>query len=148
MLNTNTSKDPILSESEESSYTEVKNRSLMLGRWFGQQSTTEGGIRQQINERKKDGTYRVTFRLKNTASEITEDIEVGQWGLSGPIYFSTFTGSVKNGKLHPANPDSATHYNAYKILALDEEMFKYQSYTSKSVYTLKKVDANFKFPDF
>lgn len=137
---------PFLSNSQESSW------SLMLGKWYGRQPITEDGFREQITERVADGTYIVTFRLHDVDSNVEEHIEVGNWGISGPVYFTIFRGWSEGGQISPSDPSDPYNYDpynydAYKIIDLNENTFIYESYSSGNQYTLEKVSNNYEFPD-
>ena len=120
----------------------------MIGKWYGSQPTKEGGVKKWIVERMSPGTYKIVFRIyEKDATSYWEQIEVGEWGVSGPVYFSILRGWVKDGKLTPADPTDPFNYDAYKIISLTDEKFEYENYDSGDVYGIKKVPISFDFPD-
>lgn len=142
-----TSKDLVLNANSQLDKSQLEMWNYMVGRWYGNQLMEDGGVRQQITERFNDGTYKIIFRYKKPDSKVKEDIEVGQWGIAGPIYFSIYRGWIDGDKFIPANSSEPSNYNAYKIIHLTNEKFKYKSYSTESVYSLIKVTNDFTFPD-
>ncbi|WP_139169352.1 hypothetical protein [Microbulbifer yueqingensis] len=124
-----------------------KKWALMTGRWYGNQPTKEGGNREQIIERYPDGTYKVDFRIHKMDGSFEAHSEVGYWGVSGPIYFSIFKGWLQDGKILPSSPSNPYNYDAYEIVSLSEETFKYRSFRSDNKFTLIKVGAEFQLGD-
>ena len=119
----------------------------MVGKWFGEQPTKEGGRRQWIVERASNGTYKITFRVYKKDGTFSESAEVGQWAVSGPVYMSMFRGHVDGNKIEPVDPSDPYNYDAYEILVLNNSTFKYKSFEYDATFTLKKVGNNFGFPE-
>lgn len=119
----------------------------MTGNWYSRDIEKQGSTRQQLMQRFTDGSYKLTTKLKVKDREISNNIEVGYWGVSGPVYFSIFKGWVKHDKLAPSDTSNPDNYRAYKILELTDDQFKYQSYTTSSIYTLNKVPDDFVMPE-
>lgn len=130
-----------LSESQE------KIWKKMIGRWYGSQPTKEGGTRQQITERYSDGTYKITIKNITKSGELNISSEVGQWGVVARVYFSIFRGWITENGIVPSDPSDPYNYDAYEILELTDESFKYKSYSSGTIYSLKKVENDFEFPN-
>jgi len=124
-----------------------KTWQLMQGKWYGDQSTDDNGKREWLVERYPDGTYKIDFRQTNKDGTKNDSTEVGQWGVSGNIYFSIFRGRVINKKMLPVNPSNPYNYDAYKILQLNDEIFKYEATSSNHRFTAKRKPSNFQlFP--
>jgi hypothetical protein len=124
-----------------------KNRwDLMVGKWFGSQPVKDGSTRMEIIERNSDGTYIITFKHLKTDGTSDTQSEVGQWGVVGPVYFSIFRGWVTEKGISPSDTSNPYNYDAYEIIELKEDYFRYKSYTSNNYYTLKKVEDEFEFP--
>ena len=119
----------------------------MVGKWYGEQPAKEGGKRQWIVERKRDGTYKINFRVYRETGELSESAEVGQWAVSGPVYLSMFRGRVRGNNIVPVDPSDPYNYDAYEILELNDEIFKYRHYELGATFTLKKVAEDFEFPE-
>ena len=125
----------------------VANWNYMTGKWYGEQPTQEGGIRQELINRNINGTYKVTFRVHDKNGKYTDQSEAGHWGMSGPIYFTAFRGWVYGEQLSPSNPSDPYNYDAYKIIKLNEKYFEYQSFSTSNRFSLMKVANDFEFPE-
>ncbi|WP_445364935.1 hypothetical protein ACJJJB_11410 [Microbulbifer sp. ANSA001] len=143
---TNTSSVAITSAKPSLTFSQEETWNLMLGKWYGSQPTKDGGKRQEIVERFPQGTYKITFRTYDKDGKIKEQTEAGQWGVSGPVYFTIFRGWVEDNHLSPSNPADPFNYDAYRIIKLDNEMLEYESYSSGNKYVIKKVSNDFQFP--
>jgi len=119
---------------------------LMVGRWYGSQPTKQGGTRQQLMERYSDGTYKIILKHISLGGKERFNSEVGQWGVVGPVYFSIFRGWVEEWGVKPSDTSDPYNYDGYEIIELDTKVFKYKSYSSGVIYTLRKVGKEFIFP--
>ena len=90
-----------------------------------------------------DGTYKIDSRQTNKDGTKNDSTEVGQWGISGDIYFSIFRGRLINKEILPVNPSNPYNYDAYKILQLNNEIFEYQATSSNHRFTAKRKPSNF-----
>lgn len=124
----------------------AERRALMLGTWFGDTETKEGGRRMHIVDRYTDGTMRIRFRIIKADGSIFEQQEVAIWGIAGPIYFSATQGFVENNKMLRADTSDPHLYDAYEILELDEDTFRYRHVDNGNEYEIDKVDSSFDFP--
>lgn len=118
---------------------------LLIGHWYGDQTTQEGDRRQWLITRHPDGTYIIKFRGTMANGQIEESTEVGEWGAAGTIYFTIFKGWLREGKLAPADPSDPYNYDAYQIISLDEERFEYTSVTTNTRFSVRRVTADFIF---
>jgi len=126
---------------------EDSRRSLLLGWWYGEAKTKEGGKRLQITDRSVDGTFKVEFRIIEGSGKVWDQTEVGLWGISGPVYFTITKGWVGGGRFLPADPTQATFYDAYEILELSKDKFRYKHFAIGDEYTMKRVSDSFSFPE-
>lgn len=141
ILNTEvTDSKPTLSASEEERWT------LMVGKWYGSQPTKGGGLKQHIAERYPDGSYKITFKITDARGNSKKSSEVGNWGISGPIYFTIFRGWLNQERIKPSDPSSPYNYDAYNIINLTSEVFEYNHVTTGNRYKIQKVESNFVFP--
>src|SRR5436190_21349841 len=74
---------------------------MMVGKWYGSRSRTGGGRIEWISDRKPRGAYQTAFRTTAADGTVSEDVEVGEWGVVGPIYFTIFKGWVRDGRMVP-----------------------------------------------
>jgi len=132
---------PYLTQSQEAKWTQL------TGRWFGSELTKTGGKVMWIAERRNDGTYRIQFRIIDISGKKQEKIEMGEWGVSGDIYFTTYKADLVGDKVVPVDPTDPYNRDAYRILKLTNETFEYISVDSSNKWTVRKVPADFKFPE-
>mgnify|MGYP003386670841 FL=1 len=132
---------PYLSKSQKETW------GLMIGKWYGSQPTTTGNRKDQITEHLPDGTYRIRFRVVSEDNKVRETIEVGQWGVSGPIYFAIFRGWLKDGKLEPSRTSDPYNYDAYRMINLTNKKFEYEHMSTGTKYVINKMPSDFEFPN-
>jgi hypothetical protein len=119
----------------------------LVGKWFGSLNLEGGGKYMWIMERKNDGTYRVQFRVKDPSGKIINKIEVGEWGVSGNIYFTIYKGDLEEGKIVPVDTTDPTYRDAYQILKLTSENFEYEALDEVARFSARKVASDFTFPE-
>lgn len=124
---------------------EQDNWDRMIGKWYGKQPTKEGGVREWVIDRKADGVNVVDFRTIDSNNDVYRKIEIGEWGISGPIYFTIYKASVENDVLYPVAPGDPYNYDAYQIITLTDEHFTYKSFSTGNEFTVKRVDDTFAF---
>lgn len=144
---TNTSMIAITAEKPSLTLSQKEAWSMVVGKWYGSQPTKNGGKKEEIHENLPDGTYKVTFRVIDPEKVAKESVEVGQWGVCGPIYFSIFRGWVRGDRFSPSNPSDPYNYDAYRIIKLGNEVFEYEHVTTGNHYVIRKVPLDFKFPE-
>jgi hypothetical protein len=123
------------------------HRNLLFGRWYGEAKTKEGGKRLEIVDRNADGTFKVQFRIIEGTGKVWDQTEVGLWGISGRAYFTITKGWVGGGRFFPADPTQATFYDAYEILELNKDKFRYKSFAIGDEFITKRVSDSFSFPE-
>jgi hypothetical protein len=128
----------------ESADEAVARRDIMIGKWLGEAPTKDGGVRRWLAERFEDGTYRVIFQLFQGTADYHEQVEVGHWGIVGPIYFTIYRGYIFDGEFVPVDPSDPDVYDAYEILELGDDRLRYRSYSSGSEFRLRKVADNYR----
>ncbi len=120
---------------------------LMVGTWYGNQPVKSGGYREHIMTRRLDGTYLVRTRHVTKDGIRPLQTEVGHWGIVGPVYFSIFRGWAEDGNVYPSNPSDPYNYDAYNVITLNSDIFRYRSYSSGTIFEVTKVPKDFEFPD-
>ncbi|MBD8526431.1 hypothetical protein [Pseudomarimonas arenosa] len=120
-------------------------RTLMLGRWYGDQPVKGGGRRQWLAERFVDGTFRIDFLIE-TPEGTTQLTEVGFWGVAGGVYFTITRGWLDGDSFGPADPSDPSMYDSYQILEASDDLLRYRGNESGSEFTLRKVGDDFDFP--
>jgi hypothetical protein len=131
---------------KQPTFAEEARREQLLGRWFGETLTNDGGTRKWLIERSDDGTYQVQFRRILGSGQSETITEAGFWGVSGPVYFTIMKGWVDGGSFHPADPADATLYDAYEVVEINDEKFRYRNLSTGSEYAVRRVGAEFVLP--
>ena len=142
-----TSSEAVIHEKPDPSLSQKEKWKNMVGKWFGEQPTKEGGKRQWIVERASNGTYKITFRVYRKDGVFSESAEVGQWAVSGPVYMTLFRGHLNGRQIDLVDPSDSYNYDAYEILVLNKTTFKYKSFEYNETFTTIKVKNNFVFPE-
>ncbi|MUH72030.1 hypothetical protein [Psychrosphaera haliotis] len=125
------------------SQSKIEQRAMMIGMWYGDLPTKEGGRKQWTVVRSPDGTYKVDFLITSVDSSQQRFSETGVWGVSGNIYFSIYLGAIDQGQFYPSNRSDPSIYDAYKIITLTSSTFEYQSIDTSNRYILNKVPPSF-----
>jgi hypothetical protein len=119
---------------------------LMIGRWYGDQPLKEGGRKQWVATRAADGTYRIDFVHTTADGAVNKSSEVGHWGVSGPVYFSSFRGWIEANMFRRADPTDPYNYDAYRITRIDANVFEYEHFTTRERFSVRRVAADFEIP--
>lgn len=125
---------------------EQEQRAMLVGSWYGESVTKSGGSRAHLMRRAADGTFKVTFRVVDSNGKITEQTEVGVWGASGSVYFTITRGWIRGDRLVSASPDDANLNDAYEILELTHDRFRYRNFQTRNEFTVKRVPDTFELP--
>ncbi len=137
---------PPIDAMKQSDGSQKAQRALLVGSWFGDAATNDGGRRLQLTQRAPDGTYKVTFRLIDATGEVLEETEVGFWGVSGSVYFTIMRGTLEEGRIVEADPTDPIFNDAYHILELTQERFRYRSLQTTNEFSLSRVADTFSLP--
>src|SRR3546814_4829887 len=62
-------------------------REIFVGRWYGEEPEPGGITRRWVVDAFPDGVFRITFRFYDADGSYREQVEVGEWGIYGPVYF-------------------------------------------------------------
>lgn len=122
-------------------------REIFVGRWYGEQPQATGVTKRWLLDAFPDGVFRITFRFYDEDGSFREQVEVGEWGMSGPVYFLSTKGWVDDGLFLKADTRNGELYDAYKILKLDAAVFEYEHYVNGNRYRIRKVDTGFALPE-
>ncbi|MDX3775656.1 hypothetical protein QE250_16175 [Chromatiaceae bacterium AAb-1] len=134
---------PVTELKPELGIDKLERRNLMLGKWYGDMPTEEGGRRQWVIHRANDGTYRIDFNIRRADGSEYELTEVGHWGIAGDVYFSIYRGVIENEQFLPSDSSDAYNYNAYQIIKLSHNIFEYQNVDSQNTFFVTKVPDSF-----
>ncbi len=118
----------------------------MVGNWYGERTLDDGGTYYWIIRRNVVGQYQLEGKVIDPYGREKVQIEVGEWGVGGGIYFTIFKGWVKDGQFVPNDQSDPYYRDVYKIIELNEESFKYKHLDSGRTYTVEKVADDHKLP--
>lgn len=121
------------------SLAETRRHDMLVGNWVGESPVKDGGRRQVLLERRADGTFTVTFRTHWGTDRAMVERQVGQWGISGPVYFTITTGWLDGDHVDPTDLGQPYYYDAYRIVDLSENEFEFESFTTDTRYVLHRV---------
>lgn len=142
--NDTTSKSPVVGYASRESALEESKWDLMVGTWYGKQPKKEGGIHEWLMTRKMDGSYHIQFRTTSAFGGVKYSEEVGTWGVSAEIYFTTFDGWIIEGVFVKTDLEGQFTRDAYRIEKLNQEEMIYTSLETESTYRVVRVTDSFK----
>lgn len=125
----------------------VEQRAMLVGKWYGDLPTKEGGRKQWVIDRADDGSYQIEFLVTKANNSQQQYSESGYWGVAGNIYFSIYRGATHKGEFYPSDPSDPYNYDAYSIINLTSSSFEYQNLDSKNNYVVNKVSTSFVLGD-
>ncbi|MEO3429373.1 hypothetical protein AAFN88_10980 [Pelagibius sp. CAU 1746] len=122
-------------------------REVFVGRWYGEDMEAGSITKRWLVDAFPDGVFRITFRFYEDDGGYREQIEVGEWGISGPVYFLSTKGWVDDGMFLKADTSNGQLYDAYKILKLEQQVFEYEHFVNGNRYQVRRVDTGFTLPE-
>ncbi|NIA69526.1 hypothetical protein HBA54_13070 [Pelagibius litoralis] len=122
-------------------------REVLVGRWYGEQQRAGGTMKRWVVEAFPDGVFRITFRFYEADGNYSDQIEVGEWAISGPVYFLSTKGWIEGETFLKADTSSADLYDAYRIIKLGPKLFEYEHFVNGSRYQVRRVNASFTLPE-
>lgn len=125
----------------------ASQRDVLVGRWYGEQERAGGKMKRWVVETFPDGVFRITFRFYEAEGGYREQVEVGEWAISGPVYFLSTKGWIDGDTFLKADTASPELYDAYRIISLEPRLFEYEHFVSGSRYTVRRVNASFALPE-
>jgi|SRR5579859_3373375 len=125
----------------------LQRRQFMVGTWLEESALADGTSRRELVDRNVDGHYRMQFRTYNKDGTHEDQIEVGEWGISGNIYFTITKGWMIDGVLMSSDLTEPDYYDAYTIIKLTADEFTYKSVVIPDVYTARRVDPAYQLPN-
>lgn len=108
-----------------------ERRQMLFGGWIENESIDCGGTRVEMALPCPDGVFLFDFRTLNAAGVLVdEDQEVGDRGISGPVYFTITRAIQVGGHTDRAASSDGYHYDAHRIVGLSYTDFRYRAYVS------------------
>ena len=121
-------------------------RERLVGWWYGDQPTKDGGRNQWICQRSADGTFRITFRKTDAAGQVKESVEVGEWGVHANLLITLTKGLITNGEFRTLSVADPYLWDVYEILNFEADSKTYRTIETGNEYRAKKVEDGFMFP--
>jgi hypothetical protein len=123
----------------------IMRRQAMIGRWFGEGRTSDGRTLRWVTDRENNGTYRTDYLLGLSPGETVheESTEIGQWGLSGSIFFTIQRAWARNGETQRADPGNVYSYDAYELVSMSERSIEYVSAGTGKRFLVRRVTQDF-----
>ena len=122
---------------------EVYQWNTLCGKWYGKSNLEGNEKREWLIDRKNDGSYITIFITIDQNGIRDKTIEKGEWGLSGNIYFTIFKSQIHNGYQFYADPSDPINRDSYKVLKLNNNLFKYMHLRTHVKYEVTKVNSTF-----
>jgi hypothetical protein len=122
---------------------EHRRHAQLIGNWVGEAHLETGGLRRVLLQQFADGTFRMTFETRQQDDRIVRRQQVGQWGISGPVYFTITTAWLDGERREPTDLGQPYFYDAYRIVTLDGGAFEYVSFSPERRYRLQRVADDF-----
>ncbi len=103
---------------------------MLFGWWVEREAILGGGSRTEIELFCPDGKFFFDFRNKSVQDPPipSEDQAEGDWGISGPVYFTITRFLYYDGQLRKNDMTQGYYYDTYRILELNYEKFVYREY--------------------
>src|SRR3546814_1959176 len=93
-------------------------RESFVGRWYGEEPEPGGITRRWVVDAFPDGVFRITFRFYDADGSYREQVEVGEWGISGPVYFLSTKGWVDDGTFLKADTRNRSEEHTSELQSL------------------------------
>ena len=123
------------------------DRLSLVGLWYGNQPTLDGGRKEWLTRRGFDGSFEVTFREWKDGKIMNVSTEVGEWGLSYNMEIVITRGWKEDGHIKLA-PTESYYWDVYRIEKVDKTHVDYTHIGTDEKYTVKRVPDDFVFkPD-
>lgn len=118
----------------------AQRREMLFGWWLDRTPMQGGGHRVKLALNCPDGVYFFDLRTLDAKGRlVAESDQVGDWGISGPVFFTIARGGRRDGKEYETDLTEGRHYQAYRILALTYTRFEYRSYVSGVVFAAHRA---------
>lgn len=138
---------PINTSAPVTSVEAQARRDLLVGTWYGSQPTADGGRSEEIAVLHPDGAFEFYFRRTDAAGDVSSWGDAGFWGLVRDIHFTIKLAAIEDELFLPVDTSEVAHYSAYRVIELTESGFVYESLVTGNVFSLERVDDQFKLPD-
>lgn len=118
----------------------VARRQMLFGWWISRERLMGGGKRLRLALHCPDGVFFFDERTLDAGGKVVaESNQVGDWGISGPVFFAIVRGGRKNGQNYEADLNKGRYYQAYRIVKLTYTVFEYRSYATGTVVAARRA---------
>ena len=115
-------------------------RQQLFGSWYRSEVLSDGSIQTELAKMTEDGEYEFAFSIHGKQGDVIQhSIELGDWGLVGDIHFTIAKAEYVNEEQYAADFTEPDNYQAYKVIELTHQFFKYQHIVSNEVFILRRV---------
>ncbi|GLX77054.1 hypothetical protein tinsulaeT_03940 [Thalassotalea insulae] len=115
-------------------------RQQLVGSWYRSDVDQQGCVHTEYAQVLDDGSYEFSFSVHDQQGEIVQQsLELGDWGLVGDIHFTIAKAEYIDNEMYASDLADPDNYHAYKVLELNEQIFKYQHIVSEEVFILRRV---------
>jgi hypothetical protein len=125
------------------SLVEARRHDMLVGKWAGKTSLENGALRRVLIERTMNGTFTVTVKTELGTDDPVIEQQVGQWGISGPVYFTITTGWLDGDHIDQTDLGQPYYYDAYRIIDLSKDRFEFESVATNTHYLLRRIADDF-----
>jgi hypothetical protein len=123
------------------------NWQFMVGNWYGSQKTRDGGVYSWIIRRDVNGLYKLEGKIVSPTGDVKKEVEVGEWGMGGTIYFTICKGWIKERNFAKSNPADPYYRDVYRILELTHDLIRYEHLDGGGSFTVRRVQEDFQMPE-
>jgi hypothetical protein len=139
-------KPPVAWAMKEQSNADAESREMLIGRWYEETVESDGTKMAELKDLRRDGIYQMTFRKIARDGHVTDQTEIGLWGVSGKVFFAILQGYVKRGTIFSVPSTDADNYDAYEITKLDAQVFEIVHSATRQHFISKNVAQSFQLP--
>lgn len=116
------------------------SREMLVGKWYRSDTSENGQQVSEYGEIAIDGSFEFTFIYHNNDGSIERQvIELGDWGLVGDIHFTITKSEFIEEEHYAVDLAEADNYNAYRVLELNNQIFKYQHIVSNEIFISRRI---------
>ncbi|WP_206485459.1 hypothetical protein [Thalassotalea sp. G2M2-11] len=116
------------------------DRQQLVGAWYRSDVDDAECVHTEFAQVLADGSYEFSFSVHDAQGQLIEQsVEVGDWGLVGDIHFTIAKGEYIENEAYVVDLEDPDNYHAYRVLTLDNQIFKYQHIVSDEVFILRRV---------
>jgi hypothetical protein len=113
----------------------TSERDHLIGVWYSKKYTASGITMETQIENFEDGTYRLSERTTYQNGYQSDSLELGQWGFSDGIYFSTSRGWVEGCSIISSDINDPDTFKAYQISKLNGSNVTYSHLNKNQSFT-------------